>query len=180
VLGGALWLIGEGRIVPAAPSVAPKPSGLIQLVAGGTEAETWGKVWSVSKGAMVLRPTWLPISGLDPSYDVVTSDTLQRYVVGYYPHNVFPPGPRPARLLFIGEGPAVAAPTIAAGESSVNISVRGQSARLITAPDGAPRVIWTENGIRYTVQAVVGISSDDVLRVAESLAPVIDAGGNTR
>ncbi len=181
VVGAALWLVADGRIVPAAPSAKPAPSNLILLTPGGTEAQTWGKVWSVSMGATVLRPAWLPVTDSDTSYNVVTSSNgLHRYVVGYYQKNVFPPGPRPPLLLFIGEGPDVLPPQLGAGESSANLTVRGQAGRLVTAPDGAPRVIWTENGIRYMVQAVVGITPNDVLRLVESLAPVVDGDGNTR
>jgi hypothetical protein len=178
---GAAWLVMDGRIVPAAPSARPAPSGLIPLAPGGTEAQTWGKVWSVTTGATVLRPTWLPIADSDTSYSVETgSRGLHRYVVGYYPKNVFPPGPRPFRLLFIAEGPDVLPPTRGPGETSEDVTVRGQSGRLLTATDGAPRVIWTEDGIRYTIQAVAGISASDVLRIAESLKTVTDADGTTR
>jgi hypothetical protein len=52
---------------------------------------------------------------------------------------------------------------------------------LITAADGKPRVIWTENEVRYTVQAVSpSISSADVLRIVEGLAPVVNTSGAIR
>jgi hypothetical protein len=180
-LGLALWLVVDGRIVPAAPSAKPTPSNLIRLAPGGSEAQTWGGVWSRSQGATVLRPTWLPFTDFNPSYDVVTTSRgLYRYLVGYYPKNVFPDGPRPWHLLFIAEGPDVLKPQHGIGESSANVTVRGQTGELITATDGGLRVMWMENDIRYTIQAAVGISGTDVLRVAESLVPVVDGDGNTR
>jgi hypothetical protein len=180
-VGVALWLVADGRIVPAAPSARPTPSNIIPLTRGGTEAQTWGKVWSVSQGATVLRPTWLPFTDFDPTYDVVTTSRgLHRYFVGYHPKNVFPPGPRPWHLLFIAEGPDVLKSRHGVGESSMNVTVRGQIGELITATDGGLRVVWMENDIRYTIQAETGISASDLLRVAESLVPVVDGDGNTR
>ena len=181
LLGAAVWLVADGRVVPAAPSAKPTPSNLIRLAPGGTEAQTWGKIWSVSMGITVLRPTWLPVSDLDTSYAVQTGSRGQyRYVVGYYPKNVFPTGPRPPHLLFIAEGPEVPSPQLGPGDTAENVAVRGQTGRLITTPDGEARVVWSENGIRYTIQAAAEISSTDVLRIAESLAPVVDAEGSSR
>ena len=178
VLGVALWLVADGRIVPAGPSAKPAPTNLIRLTPGGTEAQTWGKVWSVSMGATVLRPTWLPeTDDLSPSYDVVTTSRLYRYVVGYYPKNVFPPGPRPWHFLFIAEGADVLPPRLGTGDSAEIVNVRGQTGQLITATNGEVRVVWMENGIRYTIQAGTGIPASDVLRVAESLVRVVDADG---
>jgi hypothetical protein len=62
----------------------------------------------------------------------------------------------------------------------MNVTVRGQIGELITATDGGLRVVWMENDIRYTIQAETGISASDLLRVAESLVPVVDGDGNTR
>lgn len=181
VLGVALWLVAGGRIVPAAPSARPTPSNVIPLTPSGSGAQAWGRVWSLSQGATVLRPTWLPFTDFDASSDVMTTSRgLARYLVGYYPKNVFPPNPRPWHLLFIAEGPDVLKSQHGPGESSANVTVRGQAGELITATDGGLRVVWMENDIRYTIQAEVGMSASDVLHVAESLAPVVDADGNTR
>jgi hypothetical protein len=180
-VGVALWLVADGRITPAAPSAKPTPSNVIRLAPGGSEAQTWGKVWSLSQSAGVLRPTWVPITDFDASYDVMTTGRgLYRYLVGYYPKNVFPAGPRPWHLLFIAEGPDVLKPQHGPGESSVSVTVRGQAGELITATDGGLRVVWMEKDIRYTIQAEVGIRADDLLRVAESLVPVVDGDGKTR
>jgi hypothetical protein len=182
VFGAAVWLVADGRLVPAAPTAKPAPSNLIRLAPGGTEAQTWGKVWSVATGVTVLRPTWLPVSDLDTSYDVMATSRggLYRYIVGYYPRSVSPTAPRPPRLLFIAEGPDVLPPQLGPGDRAENVTVRGQAGRLITAPGDEARVVWSENGIRYTIQAAAGISSTDVLRIAESLAPVVDAEGSSR
>src|SRR5688500_1666409 len=180
-VGIALWLVADGRIVPAAPSAKPAPSNVIPLTPGASEAETWGKVWSVSQGATVLRPSWLPLTDFDTSMDVVTTSRgLYRYFVNYHPKNRFPLGVRPWRFMFIAEGPDVPKTLPGLGESSESVTVRGQVGELITAPDGGLRVVWMENDIRYTIQAAVGIAAGDVLRVAESLVPVVDREGNTR
>jgi hypothetical protein len=178
VIGTALWLGADGRIVPAAPSAKPTPSNLIRLAPGGTEAQTWGKVWTGSLGAAVLRPTWLPISSSDVREDVtVRAGRLYRYVVGYYSQTIFPPDPRSLQLLFIGEGPDVLKGRPGAGESFVSVTVRGQAGELVTANDGGFRVVWMEGDIRYTIQAVSGIPASDVLRVAEGLLRVVDPDG---
>jgi len=178
VLAVALWLVADGRIVPAGPSAKPAPTNLIRLAPGGTEAQTWGAVWSRSMGATVLRPTWLSEADLGPSYDVVTtSKGLYRYVVGYYPKIVFPSGPQPWHFLFIAEGSDVLTPRLGTGDSAEYVSVRGQTGQLITATNGEVRVVWMENGIRYTIQAGSGIPWSDVLRVAESMMRVVDADG---
>jgi len=181
VLGVALWLVVDGRIVPAAPSAKPTPSNLIRLAPAGTEAQTWGKVWTDSLGAAVLRPTWLPISSSDVREDVtIAAGRLHRYVVGYYSQTIFPPDPRSLQLLFIGEGPDVLKSRPGAGESVVNVTVRGLAGDLITATDGGFRVVWMEGDFRYTIQAAAGIPANDVLRCAESLVRVIDADGKFR
>ena len=178
VLGVGLWLVADGRIVPAAPSAKPAPTNLIRLAPGGTEAHTWGEVWSRSMGATVLRPTWLPEGDLSSSYDVVTTSRgLQRYVVGYYPKIIFPAGPQPWHFLFIAEGADVLPPRLGPGDSAENVNVRGQTGQLVTSPEGELRVVWMENGIRYTIQAGSGIPANVVLRVAESMTRVVDADG---
>jgi hypothetical protein len=180
-VGIALWLVADGRIVPAAPSAKPAPPSMIPLTPGASEAETWGKVWSVSQGATVLRPSWLPLTDLDTSMDVVTTSRgLYRYFVIYHPKNQFTPGVRPWRFMFIAEGPDVVKSLPGIGESSASVTVRGQTGQMITGSDGALRVVWMENDIRYTIQAAVGIPAGDLLRVAESLMPVVDGDGNTR
>jgi hypothetical protein len=176
VLGG---LAGRDAFRAAAPAKPSSPTAT--LVPGGSESETWGKVWSVSMGATVLRPTWLPPLDAATSYDVATSSNgLSRYIVAYSARSPVPPGPRPAVVVFIAEGPDIRAPVLARGESSENILIRGQEGRFITATDGTPRIIWTENGIRYTVQLGTGVPPETIFRIVSSLAPVVDAQGNTR
>jgi hypothetical protein len=179
-VGIALWLIEDSRIVPAAPSATPAAPTMIPLTPGASEAETWGKVWSVTQGVTVLRPSWLPLTDFDTSLTVVTTSRgLYHYFVSYHPKNVFTPGVRPSHFMFIAEGPDVPKTLPGFGESSASVTVRGQTGQLITASDGGLRVVWMENDIRYTVQAAVSIAAGDVLRVAESLRPVVDVEGNT-
>lgn len=177
LFGVASWLVAEGRLVPAAPQ--PTPAGALPLVRGTSEPQTWGTVWSSSLGAAALRPTWLPISNSVAGSNVTTSaGRLHRYSVGYYAEPLF--GPRSIPLLFLGEGPDALPSRLGPGEHQADVTVRGQSGKLITGDDGAQfpiRVTWIEGGIRYTINAAKGISAGDLLRVAESLRPVVDANG---
>jgi hypothetical protein len=161
------------RRVPAAPR--PTPSGYV-LVPGGSEAETWGKVWSFSGHAAVLRPTWLPFPVESTSYSVETSSRgLTRYLVGYARG-----AERTYRLLLIAEGPDVRQGQRGPGERPDDLVVRGHDAQLLTSPDGSLRIIWTEGDLRYTVQAMAGINADDLVRVVESMSPVTDESGAPR
>ena len=177
-LGTALVLAQQGRIVPAF-GPKPTPSGYV-LLPGGTDAATWGTVWSLARGAQVLRPTWLPIQG-DALYDVVTTDAgLNRYYVGYARSEgiIFPS--RTIPLFLSAESLTIPAPRLGPGEHRDDVVVRGHDATLITAADGGVRVVWVEGDLRYTIQAQSGITREDLMRVAESLSPVVDAAGNVR
>ena len=60
------------------------------------------------------------------------------------------------------------------------LTIRGHAAEL-TGNSGLPGwvLVWSEGNYRYTIQAFA-VSREDLLRIAESLAPVIDYVGNTR
>jgi hypothetical protein len=161
------------RTVPAAPRATP--SGYV-LVPGGSEAETWGTVWSYSGHAAVLRPTWLPFPVEVTNYSVQTSSRgLTRYLVGYVRS-----ADRTYLLLFVAEGPDVLNGQRGPGERSDDLVVRGHGAQILTSTDGTLRIIWTEGDLRYTVQATPGTTRDDLIRVVESMAPVTDDSGAPR
>jgi uncharacterized protein DUF4367 len=144
------------------------------MTPGGSESETWGKVWSSSDHAAVLRPTWLPftIDVTKTNYHVETSGRgLTRYLVLYTRAS----GPAP-QLLFMAEGPDVIAGQRGPDESRDDVVVRGQGAQLLTSPDGTSRVVWSEGGIRYTVQGFQ-LTRGELLKIVESLMPVLDANG---
>jgi hypothetical protein len=173
----ALWLGFGDRLVPSS-SAKPIPPGGMVLIPGSSESSTWGGVYEHSLGATVLRPTWLPFAVEKTNSSVVTGGRFIEYAVGYVTNDY-----RDPQLFFLAEAPdATAPPRLGPGEHSTDVTVRGgRDAQLITASDGRPRVIWTENELRYTVQAVAAtISSNDLLRVVEGLAAVVSPSGATR
>jgi hypothetical protein len=172
--GVALWFGFGDRLVPAS-SAKPIPPGGMILLPGSSESSSWGGVYEHSLGATVLRPTWLPFEVEKTNSSVLTGGRFINYGVGYVTNDYQP------QLFFLAEAPDVPPPQLGAGEHSTDVTVRGRDARLITAADGKPRVIWTENDVRYTVQAVsTEISSTDLLRVVEGLAPVVNTSGAIR
>jgi len=174
VFGVAWWLGSGGRFVPAA-SAKPTPPGMI-LLPGSSESSTWGGVYERSFGATVLRPTWLPFAVEKTNSSVATAGRFINYGVGYVTNDY------QSQLFFLAESTDYPPSQLGPGENSTDVTVRGgRDARLITAADGRPRVIWTENEVRYTVQAVsTAISATDLLRVVELLAPVVSTSGATR
>ena len=177
VIFGVAWWLGSGdRFVPAS-SAKPIPPGGMVLLPGSSESSTWGGVYEHSLGATVLRPTWLPFAVEKTNSSIATGGRFINYGVGYVTNDYQP------QLIFLAEAPDInPPPQLAPGEHSTDVTVRGgRDARLITAADGKPRVIWTENEVRYTVQAVsTKISATDLLRVVEGLAPVVDTSGAIR
>ena len=176
-LGVALWVGFGDRLVPAS-SAKPIPPGGMVLVPGSSESSTWGGVYERSLGATVLRPTWLPFEVEKTNSSVVTGGRFLSYAVGYVTNDY-----KSSQLFFIAEAPdATGPPRLGPGEHSTDITVRsGRDARLIAAADGTPRVIWTENEVRYTVQAVsTAISTADLLRIVDGLAPVVNVSGAFR
>jgi hypothetical protein len=170
--GAALWLGFGDRLVPASSPKAT-PSGLL-LAPGASEDSTWGGVYEHSLGATVLRPTWLPFTVEKTNSSVVTGNRFGTYAVGYLTNDFKP------LIILLAESLDTPPPQLALGEHATDVTVRGRDARLIISPDGRPRVIWTENEIRYTVQAISpSISSADLLRTVEGLAAVVSTSGAT-
>ena len=173
--GVALWVGFGDRLVPAS-SAKPIPPGGMILLPGSSESSTWGSVYEHSLGATVLRPTWLPFEVEKTNSSVVTGGKFLSYAVGYVTNDYKQP-----QLLFFAEALDTPPSQLAPGERSTDVTIRGRDARLVTAPDGKPRVIWTENEVRYTVQAAsVAISAADLLRVVEGLAAVVNTSGAIR
>ena len=173
--GVALWLGFSDRLVPAS-SAKPIPPGGMVLLPGSSESSTWGGVYEHSLGATVLRPTWLPFDVEKTNSSVLTGGRFINYGVGYVTNDYQP------ELFLLAEALDTPAPVLGPGEHSTDVTVRGgRDARLITAPDGRPRVIWTESEVRYTVQAVsTTISQADLVRIVEELAPVVNTSGAVR
>ena len=172
--GVALGLGFRDRLVPAS-SAKPIPTGGMILLPGSSESSTWGGVYEHSLGATVLRPTWLPFAVEKTNSSVATGGRFINYGVGYVTNDY------QSQLFFFAESTEFPPPQLGPGDHSTDVTVRGRDARLITAADGRPRVIWTENEVRYTAQAVsTKISATDLLRVVESLAPVVNTSGAIR
>jgi hypothetical protein len=154
---------------PAAPKAGPL-----------SEADVWAETWSLSRGVPVLRPDWLP--------QLVAPVRIFHYSV---------PTPVGYRVEYHGMGTGVgeivpqihflAGPAeyverslvdfgLNAGES---VTVRGRPGKLQGSGRPYWQVLWSERGYRYAIQAFA-FSREDVLLIAESLAPVIDNTGRTR
>jgi len=147
-----------------------------------TEAEAWGAIWSQSKGVAVLRPTWLPKSkdeyGIDPVVRTA-SDGFFSYSFSYLElHSA--PGTNVWNVEFF------ASSLETQGGGFVHFSgvpetlaIRGNAAEL--TGNGSPGwvLVWSEGSYRYAIQAFA-VTREDLLRIADSLAPVVDDAGNTR
>ena len=146
-----------------------------------TEAEAWGGIWSQAKGVAVLRPTWLPKSkdeyGIDPVVRT-SADGFFSYSFSYVElHSV------PGTTVWTVEFFASSLETPGGGFVHFSgvpetITIRGHAAEL--TGNGSPGwvLVWTEGHYRYAIQAFA-VSRDDLLRIADSLAQVVDDAGNT-
>ena len=59
------------------------------------------------------------------------------------------------------------------------VTIRGHAAALTGTGSPGWVLVWSEGNYRYAIQAFA-ISREDLLRIADSLAPVVDDTGNTR
>jgi hypothetical protein len=149
-----------------------------------TEVEAWGEIWSRANGIAVLRPTWLPKS--EDKYQVTSSVTrssqgLLEYDMSYIEQRT-PPGATVWRIEFMAnplEDPAGRLIQLGGVLETETVMVRGQVAALkgIHAPL-LWQLVWTEGQYRYAIQAFA-TSREDLLRIANSLALVIDDTGRT-
>jgi RNA polymerase sigma factor (sigma-70 family) len=146
-----------------------------------TEAEAWGGIWSHAKGVAVLRPTWLPKSNDDYQiYPVVGTsvDGSLRYSFLYMEHSV--PGTIPWTAEFFADSlETEGGGFIQFGGVPETVTIRGHAAELTGTGSPVWVLVWTEGNYRYAIQSFA-ISREDLLRIADSLAPVVDDAGNTR
>jgi hypothetical protein len=65
------------------------------------------------------------------------------------------------------------------GGAPETVTIRGHTAEL--TGNGSPGwvLVWSEGNYRYAIQASA-VSREDLLRIADSLAQVVDDAGNTR
>jgi DNA-directed RNA polymerase specialized sigma24 family protein len=147
-----------------------------------TETEIWGGLWSRANGVAVLRPTWLPKS--KDEYHVFLEGSTSRdgffnYGVSYYELRSVP-GTTVWNIVFVAdslEGPSRGLMFRGVPE---RLTIRGHAAEL-TGNSGLPGwvLVWSEGNYRYTIQAF-GVSREDLVRIADSLAAVVDDAGDTR
>jgi hypothetical protein len=180
----AVVLIFATQSRPGVADPAKTPAPTFSRNDSGTslpsEAETWGAIWSRAQGVGVLRPAWLPKS--KDEYQVfpgavVSSGGSFTYGVSYYELRSTP-GAAVWHIDLIAasfDGPGG---VVQLGGVPESVTVRGQAA-LLTG-NGSPGwvLVWNEGNSRYAIQAF-GVSRDDLLHVADSLAPVVDEAGDT-
>jgi len=147
-----------------------------------TEAEAWGGIWSEAMGVAVLRPTWLP-KGQD-EYEFIRAvgtsrDGLFNYDMRYYEVRSVP-GTIAWNVDFFADSlETPGGGFIHFGGAPETVTVRGRAATL--TGNGSPGwvLVWSEGNYRYAIQAFA-ISRQDLLRIADSLAPVVNDAGDTR
>jgi hypothetical protein len=146
-----------------------------------TEAEAWGEIWTKANGVAVLRPMWLPKSG--DEYQISpgngsSRDGLFSYDMSYYERQPRPsPGTIVSNIEFFGDRPPGRG-LQQFGRLPETITIRGHAAELYGNGSPGWTLVWSEEGYRYAIQAFA-VSREDLLRIADSLAPVIDYSGRT-
>jgi hypothetical protein len=145
-----------------------------------TEAEAWGGIWAEAKGVAVLRPTWLPKSTGEYQIDPVVGtspDGFFHYVMSYYElHSVSTVW----HVDFLADSlDTQGGGLVQLGGVPEAVTIRGHRAEL--TGNGSPGwvLLWTEGNYRYAIEAFT-INREDLLRIANSLAPVVDDAGHTR
>jgi hypothetical protein len=169
--------MGETPRTPS-PNVSRNDSG----TALPTEAEAWGGIWARANGIAVLRPTWLPKNQdqyhIDPTFGT-SRDGFFNYSVSYYElHSV--PGTTVWHLDFLADSlDSTGGGLIQFGGVPETVTIRGHAAELTGSGSPGWVLVWSEGNYRYAIQAFA-VSREDLLRIAESLALVIDDTGRTR
>jgi RNA polymerase sigma factor (sigma-70 family) len=183
LVGIILVFAGPSRIGVAEPLTTPSPT-FSRNDSGTplpTEAEAWGGIWSQANGVAVLRPTWLPKS--KDEYQVspgigISRDGFFNYGVSYYELRSVP-GTTVWHVDFLADSlETQGRGLIQLGGGPETVTIRGHAAEL--TGNGSPGwvVVWSEGNYRYAIQAFA-VSREDLLRIADSLAQVIDDTGRT-
>ena len=147
-----------------------------------TEAEAWGGIWARANGIAVLRPTWLPKSkdeyGIDPVVRTAP-DGFFSYSFLYIELHSAPRTTVWTVQFFADSLETQGGGFIHFGGAPETVTIRGHTAEL--TGNGSPGwvLVWSEGNYRYAIQASA-MSREDLLRIADSLAPVVDDAGNTR
>jgi hypothetical protein len=186
----ALILVGVAVVVlePPRTSIDRTPSGPSPTFSRNdsgtplpTEAEAWGAIWSQTHATAVLRPTWLPRRRDDYQLSSATgapNDASLRYSVTYVELRSVP-GSTVWNVEFLAdplEEPRRGLQEF--GGAAQDVKIRGGAGELFGNGSPGWTLAWIEGNYRYAIQAF-GVSREDLLRIADSLAPVVDASGRT-
>jgi hypothetical protein len=183
---GALVLVGVGVVVAELPSpirestISPSPT--FARFDSGTplppEAEAWGGLWSRAKGVPVLRPTWLPRSKdeYQISARVGSPDASFHYSFQYLEvHSIV--GSTVWSVEFFADSLDQPIHGFQKFNGAVeDTTTRGHAAQLFGNGSPGWTLVWSEGEYRYAITAFA-VSRDDLLRIAGSLAQVIDDTG---
>jgi RNA polymerase sigma factor (sigma-70 family) len=184
VLVGIVFVFAEpSRIGVGGPAKTPSPtfSRNDSGTALPTEAEVWGGIWARANTVAVLRPTWLPKSKdeyqIDPGVGT-SRDGSFNYGVSYYELQS-PSGTTVWHVDFLADSlESAGGGLIKFGGPPEAVTIRGQAAELTGSGSPGWVLVWNEGNYRYAIQAFA-VSREDLLRIADSLAPVIDDTGRT-
>jgi len=184
VLVGIVFVFAEpSRIGVGGPAKTPSPtfSRNDSGTALPTEAGAWGRIWARANGVAVLRPTWLPKSKdeyqIDPGVGA-SRDGVFNYGVSYYELHS-PSGTTVWHVDFLADSlESAGGGLIQFGGPPETVTIRGHAAELTGSGSPGWVLVWNEGSYRYAIQAFA-VSREDLLRIADSLAPVIDDTGRT-
>jgi hypothetical protein len=184
VLVTAIVATGRWRPQPASEPATSAPSAtpiadLTQL----PEDAKWGRVWSLSNGIAVYRPRWLPpqTDGYNAVFWIDASTSgLSRYRFSYYVKEPATPGRVVRSVEFMAARDTENVGLVAVDAPREHVTVLGSAAELV-GTNVVPiwEISWSEPGYRYGIEAV-GFSREELLRIADSLAQVIDERGAIR
>ena len=180
-LVGGLVIIGPWRVpdrMSASPTASP-----IWDVTQLSEAQQWGRLWSVANGTAVLRPMWLPPerNGYSSGFSIAGgSSGLSGYRFWYYANGQGAPGTVVRSIELIVARDELPLGLVSLESQPQTVTLNGHAAQLLGA-EAVPvwEVSWSELGYRYGLQ-IFGYTRDDLLHIATSLAGVLDERGTTR
>jgi hypothetical protein len=174
-LSGVSRAPNENQSRSSTPSATP-----IQDLTQLSEEAKWGRIWSLSNGVAVLRPTWLPpqADGYTTGFNIdSTTGGPIRYRFWYYVNERTPPA-LVVRSVEFRVGPdSEPFGLVVLDARPEQVIVRGHTAELMgRASIPAWEVTWSEFGYRYGIQSF-GFSREEFLRIVESLRRLTDETG---
>ncbi|MFN2572674.1 MAG: DUF4367 domain-containing protein [Gemmatimonadales bacterium] len=183
LVGLAALLAGPSSTLFGQPFDIPSPS--LSRNDSGTplpaEAAAWGAIWARANGVAVLRPTWLPRG--EDEYQILPDSRASSGAFFTYRVSYFELHPVLAKTVWNVEffadsldGPNRSLQQF--GGPVEDAKARGHAAELYGNGSPGWTLVWNEGNYRYAIQAFA-VSREDLLHIAESLAPVTDDTGRT-